>query len=70
MFIGMRSGSYDEVEIPYHEMRAEVRAPAKVGAVSYAGMYLSRSQLLDWMNSPDGRNEVHIHLYCVTDKSK
>ena len=54
------AGKHDIIEVPHRQMRAELRSPVKVGAVSYGGQHLSRDQVHDWLNSPDGRNEVSL----------
>ncbi|KAL5269398.1 hypothetical protein ACHWQZ_G003029 [Mnemiopsis leidyi] len=51
---------HDIIEVPHRQMRAELRSPVKVGAVSYGGQHLSRDQVHDWLNSPDGRNELRM----------
>ncbi|XP_063683825.1 uncharacterized protein LOC134818264 [Bolinopsis microptera] len=50
----------DIIEVPHRQMRAELHSPVKVGAVSYGGQHLSRDQVHDWLNSPDGRNELRM----------
>ena len=52
--------THDIIELPYREMRAELHSPVEVGAVSYGGRFLTKSQVRVFISLP------YLYLFCVS----
>lgn len=50
----------DVIELPSKTLRATLSSDVSVGAVSYGGQVKSKTEVRDWLNSPQGRQELRL----------